>query len=390
MSNQEYLEGEEPQYAIEELNRNELNKETSTYQTSVILTQSQFQRSKYPDIEDKYENIIKKYEDKFNEIKEEKYNEEYDKKFSNQKNKENLLKTYNDLKEEIDLIEKDLNYYKDNKDKYKSIAPIETSFEELNKLKYIISYIDSSSNLEKLKKIDDITKKFNLKIDENNYNILNKKLYDDLDEELNNRLNKLKKLKNENPANYKNFEYELFLSPDNEKMKQYKALDEIILKINQIEEKIGNWNIKNKKNTITSMLDLIKSNFILFDKAAKNEITRKFENADNKIEEIRENYLETYDKMEIDKINNLMVEGIDANEAEKIINNTINKIEMLKDEHEQCIFINNKIKELIMKNEQIKEQIESDTLMLEELKTNVENNVNTMKKNIEVIKQKLN
>ena len=390
MSNQEYLEGEEPQYAIEELNRNELNKETSTYQTSVILTQSQFQRSKYPDIEDKYENIIKKYEDKFNEIKEEKYNEEYDKKFSNKKNKENLLKTYNDLKEEIDLIEKDLNYYKDNKDKYKSIAPIETSFEELNKLKYIISYIDSSSNLEKLKKIDDITKKFNLKIDENNYNILNKKLYDDLDEELNNRLNKLKKLKNENPANYKNFEYELFLSPDNEKMKQYKALDEIILKINQIEEKIGNWNIKNKKNTITSMLDLIKSNFILFDKAAKNEITRKFENADNKIEEIRENYLETYDKMEIDKINNLMVEGIDANEAEKIINNTINKIEMLKDEHEQCIFINNKIKELITKNEQIKEQIESDTLMLEELKTNVETNVNTMKKNIEVIKQKLN
>ena len=390
MSNQEYLEGEEPQYAIEELNRNELNKETSTYQTSVILTQSQFQRSKYPDIEDKYENIIKKYEDKFNEIKEEKYNEEYDKKFSNKKNKENLLKTYNDLKEEIDLIEKDLNYYKDNKDKYKSIAPIETSFEELNKLKYIISYIDSSSNLEKLKKIEDITKKFNLKIDENNYNILNKKLYDDLDEELNNRLNKLKKLKNENPANYKNFEYELFLSPDNEKMKQYKALDEIILKINQIEEKIGNWNIKNKKNTITSMLDLIKSNFILFDKAAKNEITRKFENADNKIEEIRENYQETYDKMEIDKINNLMVEGIDANEAEKIINNTINKIEMLKDEHEQCIFINNKIKELIKKNEQIKEQIESDTLMLEELKTNVENNVNTMKKNIEVIKQKLN
>ena len=390
MSNQEYLEGEEPQYAIEELNRNELNKETSTYQTSVILTQSQFQRSKYPDIEDKYENIIKKYEDKFNEIKEEKYNEEYDKKFSNKKNKENLLKTYNDLKEEIDLIEKDLNYYKDNKDKYKSIAPIETSFEELNKLKYIISYIDSSSNLEKLKKIDDITKKFNLKIDENNYNILNKKLYDDLDEELNNRLNKLKKLKNENPANYKNFEYELFLSPDNEKMKQYKALDEIILKINQIEEKIGNWNIKNKKNTITSMLDLIKSNFILFDKAAKNEITRKFENADNKIEEIRENYQETYDKMEIDKINNLMIEGIDANEAEKIINNTINKIEMLKDEHEQCIFINNKIKELIKKNEQIKEQIDSDTLMLEELKTNVENNVNTMKKNIEVIKQKLN
>ena len=388
-ANLEYLEGEEPQYSIEELNRNELNKETSSYQTSVTLTQSQFQRAKRPAIEDKYEDIIKKYEDTFTSMKEENYNEEYDKKFFDIKEKDDILKTYNDLKAEVEIIENDLNYYKENKDKYKSIVPIETSLEELNKLKYIISYIESSTNLEKLKKINEIKTKYHLKINEDNYNILNKKLYKDLDDQLNTRLNNLKKLKNENPVNYQKFEYELFLSPDNEQMKQFKQLDEMVLKINQIEEKIGKWNIDNKKNTISSMIELIKSNLIFFDKASKNEITKKFDNANLKLDEIKENYKEIYDKMEEDKIQDLLVEGVEAKEAEKIINDTISKMELLKDEHEQSIYLSNKVRELIMKNEQIKEQIEEDTLILEQLKENAENNVNTMKKNIEVIRQKL-
>lgn len=387
--NQEYLEGEEPEYAIEQLNRIELNKESSNYQTSVLLTQSQYQKSKFPDIEDKYENIIKKYEDTFSSIKEENYNEEYDKKFLVQKEEEDFLKTYNDLKAQVELIEKDLNFYKENKEQYKSIVPLENSFEELNKLKYIISYIESSTNFEKLQKINEIKKKFNLQIKEDDYNIFNKKLYNDLDEQLNTRLNKLKKLKLENPADYQNFEYELFLSPDNEKMKQYKQLDEIVSKINQIEEKIGKWNIDNKKNTICSMLDLIKINLIFYDKVAKNEIMKNYDNANIKLEDIRDNYQKIYDTMDEEKIKDLISEGINAKEAEKIINNTIAKMELLKDEHEQSIYLSQKVKELINKNEQIKERIESDTLMLEQLKENVENNANTMKKNIEIIKQKM-
>ena len=389
-ANLEYLEGEDPQYSIEELNCNEMIKETGGYQSSVILTQSQFQRAKRPIIEDKYEDIIKNYEDTFTATKEENYNEEYDKKFFDKKEKDDILKTYNDLKAEVEVIEKDLNYYKENKDKYKSIVPIETSLEELNKLKYIISYIESSTNLEKLKKINEIKAKYHLKINEDNYNILNKKLYKDLDDQLNTRLNNLKKLKNENPVNYQKFEYELFLSPDTEQMKQLKQLDEMVVKINQIEAKIGKWNTANKKNTISSMIELIKSNLIFYDKAAKNEISKKFDNANLKLDEIKENYKELYDKIEEDKIQDLFVEGIEAKEAEKIINDTISKMELMKDEHEQSIYLSNKVKELIQKNEQIKEQIEEDTLMLEQLKENVENNVNTMKKNINVIKQKLN
>ena len=387
--NQEYLEGEEPEYAIEQLNRIEIKKESSNFQSSVLLTQSQFQKSKFPEIEDKYENIIKKYEDTFSSVNEENYNEEYDKKFLVQKDEEDFLKTYNDLKAQVELIEKDLNFYKENKEQYKSIVPLETSFDELNKLKYIISYIESSSNFEKLKKINEIKQKFNLQINEENYNILNKKLFNDLDEQLNTRLNKLKKLKSENPANYQNFEYELFLSPDNEKMKQYKQLDEIVSKLNKIEEKIGKWNIDNKKHTICSMLDLIKVNLFCYDKVAKNEIMKNYDNANIKLEDIRENYKKLYDTMEEEKIKDLNSEGINAKEAEKIINNVIAKMELLKDEHEQSIYLSQKVKELINKNEQIKERIESDTLMLEQLKENVENNANTMKKNIEIIKQKM-
>ena len=388
-SNQEYIEGEEPQYAIEELNYNELNKESSNYQTSAISTQNPFFGTKNPEIEDKYANIIKKYEEKFIPIKEENYNEEYDKKFSESKEKENVLKTYNDLKNEVDLIEKDLTFYKENKDKYKSIVPLETSLEELDKIKYIISYIESSNNLDKLKKINEMEKKFNIKIKEENYNILNKKLFADLDQQLNERLNKIKKLKTENPLNYKNFEYELFLTPDKEKMNQLRLLNELIRKINNIEEKIGKWNFNNKKNTINSMLELIKSNYIFFDKATKNEIVKKFDNANLKLDEIMENYKDIYDKIDEDKINDLTAEGIEAKEAEKIINDTIYKMELMKDEHEQSIFISQKVKDLIKRNEELKEKIEEDTLMLEQLRENVENNVNTMKKNIEIIKQKL-
>ena len=202
-------------------------------------------------------------------------------------------------------------------------------------------------------------------------------------------MNKLNKLKKENPSNYNKFEYELFLSPDSAQMQQIKELDELTVKIKQIEEKIGKWNFNNKKNTIASMLDLIKSNFILFDKATKNEIVKKFDNAQNKLDEIKDNYKEIYDKIEEDKIADIVNEGIDAKEAEKIINDTINKMELLKDEHEQSIFLSQKIKDLIKKNEEIKENIDEDTLLLEQLRENVENNANTMQKNIEIIKQKL-
>ena len=386
--NQEYIEGETPNYSIEELNDHELNKDNEPFQTHAIISKAQH-GVPVPEIEDKYEEIINKYEYKFMPIREENYNEKYDKKFNRLKEKENILKKYNDLKAQIDLIEKDLNFYKENKDKYKSIVPIETSIEELNKVKYIINYIESSRNLEKFKKIEEIQQKFNLKVNEENYDILNKKLFKDLNEQLDDRLNKMNKLKNENPSNINNFEYELFLSPAKEKIDQLKQLDELMININKIEEKIGKWNFNNKKNTIVSMLEDFKKKFIFNDKATKKEFIKKFDVANTKLEEIRQNYKELYDKIEEDKIDSIINEGIEGKEAEKIINYTIYKMELFKEEHEKGIYISQKLKDLIKKNEELKEKLEEDTLLLDQIKENVENNVNTMKNNIELIKQKI-
>ncbi len=388
-ANQEYLEGEDPEYDINDLNKIEIKKEDSNYQTSAFMPQSQIQRGKLQELESKYETIIKNYEDKFKPKKEENFNEDFDKKFNAKKQKGNLLNIYNELKSEVELIEKDLKSYNENKEQYKSIAPIEATLEELNKLKYIISYIESSKNFDKLKKINDIENHFNLKFTENNYNILNKKLYKNLDEQLNKRLNELKKLKQENPVNYNNMEYELFLSPDNEKMQQLKELDEIISKINKVEEKLGKWNFNNKKNTISYNIDLIKRNYIFIDKVSKNEFLKKFDKINMKLDDIKDNYKDVYNKIDEKKLNDLLSEGINAKEAEQIIKNTIYKMELLKDEHEKSIFINQKLKELINKNEEIKGQIEEDTQMLEQLKENIESNVTTMKKNIDFLKQKI-
>ena len=379
---QEYLEGEDTGQDINELNNNSNKKQLYSNSTALF-------KSKNATVEEKYEDIIKKYEEQLNEKEKENYNEEYDKKFQKKLRQENPLLTFTKLQKEVELIEKDLEYYNQNKDSYKSIAPIEASMEELNKLKYIISYINSSNNFQKLKKIDENIQKNGMKIEEEDYNLLNMKIYNNLEERLNERLNNMKKLKNENPINYNNIEYELYLTPNNEKMSQFKELDEIVLKIDDIEKKIGKWNFNNKKNTIASILDTIKDNMILLDKKAKNEIKKKFDVAKEKVRDIKDNYKETYDTIEKEKLKDLCSEGIDAKNAEKIVCNAIYKMELLKDEHEKSIYLSQKVKELIKKNEGIKEEIEENIKILDGLQQSVELNVNTMKKNIQVIKQKL-
>ena len=383
---QEYLEGEDPEQSIEELNRNS-NKQV--YKTSAINNANALLKNKNVDIDSKYENIIKKYEDHFEPIQKGNYNEEYDIKFMKNEQSENPILTFNKLKSEVELIEKDLSYYSQNKDSYKSVVPIETSLEELNKLKYIINYIKSSDNFEKLKKINEIQKKNKITINEDNYNLLNKKLYNTLEEQLEKRLNNIKKLKAENPMNYNNIEYELFLTLDNEKMKQLKELDELVLKINDIEKKIGKWTLNNKKNTIASVLDTIKSNMNLLDKSAKFEMKKQFEGAEKKVQDIINNYKEEYETIEVSKLKEITSGGIDAKNIEKIICNVIYKMELLKDDHEKSIYLSQKVKELIDRNEEMEKQIDENIKILDNLQESVDLNVDVMRKNIEVIKQKL-
>ena len=88
-------------------------------------------------------------------------------------------------------------------------------------------------------------------------------------------------------------------------MKQFKELDEMVLKINEIEKKIGKWNFNNKKYTIAANLDNIKSNMIILDKMAKTEMQKKFNLVKDKIKDIKDNYKEAYDEMDTQKLKDL-------------------------------------------------------------------------------------
>ena len=116
---QEYLEGDDPEQDIEELNR---TASKPMYKSAALNAQTSFSKSKNQDIESSYENIIKKYKDHFKPKESENYNEDYDQKFIKKTTEENPLSTFEKLQSEVELIEKDLKYYSENKDSYKIVG----------------------------------------------------------------------------------------------------------------------------------------------------------------------------------------------------------------------------------------------------------------------------
>ena len=76
-------------------------------------------------------------------------------------------------------------------------------------------------------------------------------MYDNLHLHLINRANIINKLKLENPEQYSNIDYELYITPETKKIKNMSKLIEIKNKLNNIKTKIGEWDLeKNKKNLI--------------------------------------------------------------------------------------------------------------------------------------------
>lgn len=104
------------------------------------------------------------------------------------------------------------------------------------------NYIHASDNFKVIAEI----KKKNWKLEKESYNLLNKYVYEKLNEHLLNKINIINRLKTENVSSYNNVEYELYLTPDTTKVKLYTKLVEIKKVINQIETKIGAWDIVNK------------------------------------------------------------------------------------------------------------------------------------------------
>jgi hypothetical protein len=109
----------------------------------------------------------------------------------------------------------------------------------LKNLKIVSEYIVNSENYKNIKEIADS----GIKLSKDEYFLLNKRAFEQLNEHLINKVKIVNRLKAVNIQPYNNVEFELYLTPDTSKVRLYTKLIEIRKMITNIENKIGNWDI---------------------------------------------------------------------------------------------------------------------------------------------------
>ena len=380
----EYYDGGDPEYDADELNKQQLIQRhmTSRYNQTTI----------YENVNPKiaYNEYSKIYDN--NDIKKDyKLLEPIDSLetiFLNN-NEKNPIFFFNNLQEEINLIEEDLDFYSKNKKEYKSEISIEKSIEELKKLKILSNYILKSKNyfiLNELYKIQNNNSKF---IPANKYNIFNKEIYENLNKDLNVKTKEINDLKNENINNFKDFEYELFITPNKNKIKLFKKILEIKDSIDKIENTIGQWNYDIKKKSISTTIYNIKNRIQITNSNFQTGIDGKLNDLKIRLNNMnfgKENLFSN--KEGKNKIDKLYSKFISSKGVENTINQTIHKMENLKNNHEDFAFINLKLKNIIDEQEKIAKDIIDNNEILDNLKENIDNNVLLMKNNLEFLNKK--
>ena len=159
---------------------------------------------------------------------------------------ENPVHKFHKIRLEIDLIENDLEFYSNNvykillkKELFQDKYSIERSFNELRNLKVVTDYVLSSENYCLMNEI----KLKNVKMEKESYKLLNFRIYEKLNEHLLHKVKIINKLKSENIQSFDNVEYELYLTPDTMKLKLFTRMIEIKKAIQNMEQKIGLWDL---------------------------------------------------------------------------------------------------------------------------------------------------
>jgi len=106
-------------------------------------------------------------------------------------------------------------------------------------LKLVSDYISSSENFKIIQELKDK----NIKLEKESYNLLNKRIYEKLNEHLMNKIDIINRLKSDGIQSYDNVEYELYLTPDTMKVKLFTKLINIKRDIQNMEIKIGHWDL---------------------------------------------------------------------------------------------------------------------------------------------------
>lgn len=283
------------------------------------------------------------------------------------------------IKKEIDSIEKDIKFYNEHKDLFKDPLSYKKSMEELKKIKEAANFIYNDEKFKKFRK-NYI----------NNSQILNMKMTEKLNEHLLNRIEIISKLKSDYPELYSNIDYKLILTNDNIKNKRKIQIENIKNKIKEIELKIGKIENKNKEETLTKLVLEIKRNLSLFDKNFLNDLDKAMNNLKDNLNENSLNQELYKMKPRIDEMYNLFNENFQTiKEIEDIISNTISNMESNKNNHEEIAYIMVKIKDLTSQQEKIGVNIDENIQLLDELKNNIKSNCEIMKKNINILNDKI-
>jgi len=86
-------------------------------------------------------------------------------------------------------------------------------------------------------------KESGIKIEGDNYHLLNKQIYDRLNDHLINKLNVINHLRAEKVKDLNDVEYELYLTPDTTKIKLFTKMSETKASLLSIKSKIGEWDV---------------------------------------------------------------------------------------------------------------------------------------------------
>ena len=368
----EYYEGEEEEIDINKLN--ELEKEK---------------------FEKNFESIISYKEEKDSKPKNKKIEKENTivSSSTSASTEENPLTKFISLKSKIDQIEKEIKLYSENKELINADESIELCFEKFKKLKEAANFISKSKNFYELKRIIDEQKHNQLNNDKEKqletYKILQNKMCENLNLHLINRANIINKLKLENPDEYNNIDYELYITPETKKIKKNSKLIEIKNKLNYIKNKIGNWDMEQNKNTIIATIEELKTNIKLLDPEFKKEIEGQKNIIYKRVKELERND-EFYNVIDKEYLDDLYTGFKNSEEIENIITSTVSKMETLKEGHEISAYVGLKLQEMIEQQEKLGSEINHNNQILINLKKNVKNNIEVMKKNIKLLKAKIN
>ena len=299
---------------------------------------------------------------------------------------ENPITKFNILKTKIDELENDIKIYSQSQNIIQHDETLDEYFDRIKKLKETSNFIANSKNFSELKKILDSNKNKETTIDK--YKILQMKMIENLNAHLINRANIINKLKAQNLDENNSIDYEIYITPETQKIKKISKIIEIKAKLDKIKSKLGNIQLENDKENLISVVKDLKNKIKLHDTDFKKKIEEQKNIISKRVKEMNANY-EFYNVIDKGYLDDLYSGFKNADEIEEIITETVTKMENLKDRHEISAYVGLKLQEMIEQQVKLGNEISDNTEILINLKKNIKNNVEVMKKNLTILKSKL-